>query len=74
MTTNTRVPLRSAVNAKCRECIYDPYQRGTWREQVAACCSANCSLHEVRPVPRDCMNGGRICPAKIAAVRAKLEA
>ena len=42
--------LRAAINAKCRECIYDPIAgRGTWREQVEACVSANCPLHEVRP-------------------------
>ena len=71
--TTSRIPLRSAVNAKCRECIYDPLARGTWREQVAACESGNCALHGVRPVPRDCMAGGRICPAKVAAIRAKLD-
>lgn len=74
MTTPSRVTPRQAINAKCRECIYDPSQRGTWREQVAACCSANCPLHSIRPVPRDCMSDGHICPAKIVAVRAKLEA
>lgn len=42
--------LRGAINAKCRECIYDPIAgRGTWREQVEACVSANCPLHPVRP-------------------------
>lgn len=66
--------LRQDVNAKCRECIYDPLARGTWREQVAACCSSNCALHERRPVPRSCMAGGLIDRAAVAAVRSKLEA
>lgn len=73
MTSSSRIPLRSAVNDKCRECIYDPLARGTWREQVAACESGNCPLHEVRPVPRDCMTAGRICRAKVALIRAKLD-
>lgn len=72
MTDITRVSLRSAINAKCRDCIYDPKARGKWREQVADCVSANCALHAVRPVPRDCMAGGLICPVKVAEVRAKL--
>lgn len=72
MTTNIRTSLRTAINAKCRECIYDPAIRGAWREQVADCCSANCPLHPVRPVPRECMAAGQICPVKVAEVRAKL--
>jgi hypothetical protein len=72
MTTTPRLSLRSTINAKCRECIYDPQARGAWREQVADCCSANCPLHPVRPVPRDCMQDGRICPVRVAEVRAKL--
>ena len=50
---------RDAVFAKCRECIYDPLQVGTWRQQVGECASANCALHALRPRPirasaRDC--------------------
>ena len=71
-TTTSRASLRNLVNAKCRECIYDPLSRGTWREQVAACESANCALHQARPVPRDCMTAGRICPVGVMAIRAKL--
>ncbi len=26
--------LRAKVDAKCLECIYDPYADGTWRKQV----------------------------------------
>lgn len=44
--------LRGAINAKCRECIYDPEAgRGTWRQQVAACTSTRCPLFPVRPLP-----------------------
>lgn len=74
MTTTNRISLRQSVNRKCRECIYDPLSRGAWREQVAACISAHCALHPVRPLPRSCTVGGQACADRIAALRAKLEA
>ena len=43
--------LRNAINAKCRECIYDPAAPGTWREQVAQCSVIRCALWPIRPVP-----------------------
>lgn len=47
-----RRSLRSAVNAMCKSCIYDPGSgNGAWRQQVQACSSSNCPLHSVRPVP-----------------------
>lgn len=46
-----RPSLRQAINAKCRECIYDPVAAGTWRAQVAECTSSTCPLFEVRPRP-----------------------
>jgi len=74
MTSPTvRPSLRKAIDGQCRNCIYDPLSRGTWREQVAACASANCSLFAVRPVPRDCLSAGVINRAAVAAVRSKLE-
>lgn len=68
--------LRRSIDAKCKSCIYDPDARGlgAWREQVAYCYSSNCALHPVRPVPRDCMVAGSICPSKIADLRAKIDA
>ena len=43
--------FRSAINAKCRECIYDPVGgRGNWRQQVEACTSYTCPLYPLRPV------------------------
>jgi hypothetical protein len=48
-----RTSLRTAIDAKCRECIYDPYGcAGTWRQQVAACTSPQCPLFPVRPMPQ----------------------
>ncbi len=44
--------LRAAINAKCRECIYDPHDVGTWRQQVQACTADTCPLYPVRPVSK----------------------
>ena len=41
--TPRRNSLRKSVNAKCKECIYDPYARGTWRKQVQ---ESNARTHE----------------------------
>lgn len=43
--------LRGAINAKCRECIYDKGAPGTWRAQVAGCTATSCPLYVVRPLP-----------------------
>lgn len=49
-TTKKRVSLRSAIDAKCRQCIYDPQPgNGTWRQQVEDCTATECALYEVRP-------------------------
>jgi hypothetical protein len=41
--------LRGKIDAKCIECIYDPYQSGSWRNQVEKCTSVDCPLFAVRP-------------------------
>ena len=41
--------LRKAINAKCKECIYDKLGEGTWRQQVEKCSSPSCPLYPVRP-------------------------
>lgn len=41
--------LRKAINAKCKDCCYDPADKGTWRQQVTACRVMSCPLHRVRP-------------------------
>lgn len=46
-----RLSMRDAINAKCKECIYDPISRGTWREQVSECTSGTCPLFPLRPLP-----------------------
>jgi hypothetical protein len=57
-----------AINAKCRECIYDPYSAGTWREQTSACASSNCALHAFRPLSRTAKT-----PEALAALRKSLD-
>lgn len=42
-----------AINAFCKECIYDPRGgAGTWRQQVEACTSTNCPLYDFRPLSK----------------------
>jgi hypothetical protein len=44
--------LRAAIDAKCKDCIYDPKcGGGTWREQVAQCTAITCPLWPVRTEP-----------------------
>lgn len=64
---------RRAVAEKCKGCIYDSYQPGNWREQVACCASPNCPLFAIRPVPRKCMAGGEHDLAAIAELRADMD-
>jgi len=43
--------FRGKVNAKCVECIYDPFAgAGTWRQQVEACTAVTCPLYQIRPL------------------------
>lgn len=44
-----KISLRRTIDAKCRECIYDPNSgAGNWRQQVSACTVWRCPLHRVR--------------------------
>ena len=43
--------LRQAINNKCKECIYDSEQPGSWRQQVVKCTSISCPLYQFRPKP-----------------------
>ena len=45
--------LRQAINAKCKDCIYDPLSGlGSWRQQVGGCTSTDCPLWPIRPVAK----------------------
>ena len=41
--------LRKSINAMCKNCTYDPLDKGTWRAQVEACNITRCPLWNVRP-------------------------
>lgn len=44
---------QKAINAKCKDCIYDPLcGGGTWRQQVEACTIKTCALWPYRPKSR----------------------
>ena len=43
---------QTAINEKCKECLYDPEVEGTWRMQVEQCELTACALHPYRPVSR----------------------
>lgn len=54
--------MRAAINAYCKDCIYDPVFKGggTWREQVQACPVTKCALYEFRPVSKPRKNGNQV--------------
>lgn len=39
----------AAINAFCKQCIYDRHAAGNWRQQVEACGACSCPLYEFRP-------------------------
>ena len=43
---------QKSINAKCKECIYDANDVGTWRQQVEACQLTDCALYAYRPKSR----------------------
>lgn len=48
----TRLTRQEAIEAFCKQCIYDPgCGGGTWREQVAQCTACRCPLWHYRPLP-----------------------
>ncbi len=50
--TANKLTLRTVIDAKCRECIYDPQSEGSWRKQVENCLSPGCSLFPKRPISK----------------------
>jgi len=46
------ISLRKSINDKCKDCIYDEYGAGNWRQQVASCTVKSCPLYPVRPVSK----------------------
>ena len=46
---------QKAIEAKCRDCIYDPLDDGAWRQQVERCEITDCALYPYRPKSRSKM-------------------
>ena len=46
---------QKAIDAKCKECIWDDLADGTWRMQVEACELTDCALYPYRPKSRSKM-------------------
>ena len=44
--------LRTAINLKCKDCIYDPELPYGWKQQVSLCELTDCSLWKYRPKSR----------------------
>ena len=46
--------MRAAINAMCKQCLYDPRAEGlgTWRQQIEACTATDCPLYAYRPTSR----------------------
>lgn len=43
-----KLTIRQAINKNCKECTYDPKDKGTWVEQIEACTITSCAFHEHR--------------------------
>lgn len=44
---------QQAINAKCKDCIYDPANGGTWVKQVELCTMPDCALYPYRPLTKE---------------------
>jgi len=42
--------LKKAIEEKCKDCIYDELDTGSWRTQTEKCTDKECPLWDVRPV------------------------
>lgn len=62
--------LRQAINNKCRDCSYDRFAAGNWRQQVTACTSPACPLYLVRPVSKGARKATEIELSAILEARA----
>ena len=54
--TGKRRTRQQAIEAMCRDCIYDELDEGTWRMQVEQCELSNCPLYQYRPRSRSKSN------------------
>lgn len=52
MTKPAKLSRKAAIDAKCKDCIYDNLAPGTWRKQVEECPCVTCPLWSSRPVSK----------------------
>lgn len=46
-----KLTRQQAINANCKDCIYDPLsQNGSWLQQVEDCTIESCNLFPYRPL------------------------
>lgn len=66
---------KAAIDQHCRDCIFDRYARGTWRQQVEKCTSYGCALYPFRPTPTVTPSKGKILEssARIESICAHTE-
>ena len=74
MNGSNRLSLRGAINNKCRSCIFDEANVGSWLVQVTLCSCKDCPLYEVRPVtkspiPEGTLNAYGVAGAEFAFYR-----
>lgn len=48
--TKKHLSAQKAIDAKCKDCIYDELDIGTWRDQTTLCPAKSCDLWEYRPL------------------------
>jgi len=48
--------LKKCIEAKCKDCTYDPLDKGTWRDQTERCNIQSCPLWPVRPMTTATVN------------------
>jgi hypothetical protein len=52
----TTTPLEAIATA-CRQCLYDPAEPKSWREQITNCINDRCPLHPHRPTTTTAAEG-----------------
>ena len=55
-----KVSLRASINDKCRSCVYDEVNVGSWLVQVTLCSCRDCPLFDVRPVTKSPIADGTL--------------
>jgi len=40
---------KKAIDDFCKECNFDPLDRGNWRQQITSCTMTDCPLYAYRP-------------------------